>query len=234
MKDNQKIENALENFKENELIFASRLYKEQLREEVKEPTFYKTLERMCNEKKLYKIAKGTYYIPKKSKYGIVPVSDKEIIQAFTENNTGTVVGYALYNSLNITTQISKSVNVFSSNLEGQTKMIRNISVRNIPLQYSDKVKKMIHALEIFQNFNSIEDINYKAFLNFCEGFSQEYSNEVFEKVISKIKYQKCTISFMQEVLNYHGVPNTLNKYLSGLSIYKHPKMEELYETARVY
>ena len=48
-------------------------------------------------RELVKIAKGTYHLPKVSKYGIVPPSEKEIISAFTENGTGTVVGYSLYN-----------------------------------------------------------------------------------------------------------------------------------------
>ena len=54
--------------------------------------------------KLCKIAKGTYYRPKASKYGVVPPSQKEIVAAFTEQEKGTVVGYSLYNSLKLTTQ----------------------------------------------------------------------------------------------------------------------------------
>ena len=43
-----------------------------------------------------------------------------------------------------------------------------------------------------------------------------------------------TISFLREILNYHKVENNLDEYLSSLSEYKHPKMEELYEAARIY
>ena len=38
---------------------------------------------------------------------------------------------------------------------------------------------------------------------------------------------------MREVLNYYGVENNLNMYLSSLSEYKFPKMEEIYEIARI-
>lgn len=55
-------------------------------------------------------------MPKISKYGIIPPSEKEIISAFTENETGTVVGYSLYNQLNLTTQVSKKISVMSSAL----------------------------------------------------------------------------------------------------------------------
>jgi hypothetical protein len=59
------------------------------------------------------------------------------------------------------------------------------------------------------------------------------SDETFRKVISTINYKKSTIAFLQEILNFYGKENNLNMYLSNLSEYKYPKMEELYETARV-
>ena len=46
-----------------------------------------------------------------------------------------------------------------------------------------------------------------------------------------MRYQKKTISFLRNILNHYGVENNLNKYLSALSEYKHPTMEEIYETA---
>ena len=102
MKSSAVIKTALSNYKENELIHASKLYRKELVNQISEAAFYKTLERMCKSGELVKIAKGTYHLPKVSKYGIVPPSEKEIVSAFTKNGTGTVVGYALYNSLNLT------------------------------------------------------------------------------------------------------------------------------------
>ena len=110
----------------NELIFASKLYMQQLSSDVTESAYYKTLERLCKAGELCKIAKGTYYRPKASKYGVVPPSQKEIVSAFTEPDKGTVVGYSLYNNLKLTTQVSKTVEVFSSALEQQTKNIGNV------------------------------------------------------------------------------------------------------------
>ncbi len=55
--------------------------------------------------------------------------------------------------------------------------------------------------------------------------------KVFEQVLQKMRYQKKTISFCGYILNHYGVENNLNKYLSTLSEYKHPTMEEIYETA---
>lgn len=233
MKGNPIVRNALAEFEANELIIASKLYKEKLSGQITEAAYYKTLQRMCESGELVKIAKGTYHLPKVSKYGIVPPSEKEIVTAFTENKTGTVIGYSLYNALNLTTQIPKTITVMSSALEGLTKSIRNVIVYQVPLEFSKEITSMIHGLEVLQNFNSIQDINYSAFLKFSEELALSYNPEIFEEIVNTKTYKKSTISFLYEILNYYNVQNNLNKYLSALSEYKHPKMEELYEAARV-
>lgn len=233
MKSSLAVKKVLERYKENELIFASKVYKTDLHNKISEAAFYKTLERMCKSGELVKIAKGTYHLPKISKYGIVPPSEKEIISAFTKNGTGTVVGYSLYNTLNLTTQISKSVCVMSSALESFTKTIRNVNVQRAQIDYSENVKNMIHALEVLQNFNTIQDINYSAFINFAEQLARNYNEETAKEVLSTINYKKSTIAFLQDILNYYGKENNLSIYLSSLSEYKYPTMEGLYEAARI-
>ena len=233
MKSSQLITQTIEQIPENELIFASKLYTRQLSSEVTESAYYKTLERLCKAGELCKIAKGTYYRPKSSKYGIVPPSQKEIIAAFTEEEKGTVVGYSLYNSLKLTTQISKNVEVFSSALEQQTKNISNVLLQFCNLIYTPEVKSMISMLEVLQNFGEIQDLDYIQFVKFCEQFSETYTDEIFKQVCCQIKYPKRTISFLRNVLIHYNVSNDLNRYLSSLSEYKHPTMEEIYEVAHL-
>lgn len=233
MKSNSIVKTTLGKFKENELIIASKLYKEELSDQITEVAYYKTLQRMCDAGELVKIAKGTYHLPKVGKYGIVPPSERDIISAFTENKTGSVVGYYLYNELNLTTQISKTVNVFSSTLEGFSKSIRNIVIHHVPLNFSPEIETMVQGLEVLQNFNKIQDINYSAFIEYSKILAQTFEEKAFEEVISKINYKKSTISFFKEILSYYNVKNGLSKYLSALSEYKHPRMEELYEIARI-
>lgn len=227
MKGNPIVRNALDGFKPNELIVASKLYKDELSDQISEAAYYKTLQRMCESGELVNIAKGMYYLPKVSKYGIVPPSDKEIVTAFTENETGTIIGYTLYNALNLTTQIPKTITVLSSKLEGLKKTIGNIVVHKVPLQFSKKTTSMVQGLEVLQNFNSIQDLNNSAFLKFTQELATSYEPETFDNVVNTRTYKKSTISFFREILDYYNVPNNLNKYLSALSEYKHPRMEEL-------
>ena len=81
------IKYELDRHSKNELIFASKLYKEKLySKNVSETSFYKLLERMYKNKEIEKISKGVYYFPKKSKFGIVPVTEEEILSLFLKNN----------------------------------------------------------------------------------------------------------------------------------------------------
>ena len=126
------VRNELDKYRKNEIIFASKLYKEKLySKNVSETSFYKLLERMYKNKEIEKLSKGIYYFPKTTKFGVVPISDEEIISIFIKNNEGMVVGYNLYNKLNLTTQISKKITIYSSNVENEIKNIRNIEVKNV-------------------------------------------------------------------------------------------------------
>lgn len=233
MQSKNVIKTSLENYKENELIFASQLYRTKLYNKMTEAAFYKSIERMCKSGELIKISKGTYHLPKNSKYGVVPPSDKEIISAFTRNGTGTIVGYSLYNSLNLTTQVAKSIELMSSSIDGFTKTIRNIIIHQVEIDYSENVVNMINCLEVLQNYYNIQDLNNLAFKKYTEEVAKFYDEETFTKVIKTINYRKSTIAFLQEILNYYGVKNNLSSYLSCLTEYKFPKMEEINEIARI-
>lgn len=233
MKSNFIVKNTISEFKENELFAASKVYREKLSAQISEVAYYKTLQRMCEAGELVKIAKGTYHLPKKSKYGIIPPSEREIVSAFTENETGVVVGYNLYNRLNLTTQIPKSVMVMSSSIDGATKTVRNVIVSRVPLTYSKEIKNIVQGLEVLQDFNNIQDLNYPAFIKYAKELAESFDERTFEEVMAAKKYKKSTLSFLREILNYYHVDHDLNKYLSTLSKYKHPSMEEMYEFARV-
>ena len=232
MRNSEIIKNELQKYSVNEIIFASKLYREKLyNKNISEASFYKVLERMHNYKEIEKVSKGIYYFPKKTRYGIIPVSDDEIVSFFASNNEGMLIGYSLYNKLNLTTQVSKTVEVFSSALEQQTKNISNVLLMFCNLVYTPEVSGMIHMMEVLQNFGEIQDLNYTQFIKLCEQFSESYSDEVFAQVCQQIRYQKKTISFLRNILMHYQVPNNLERYLSSLSEYKHPTMEEIYEAA---
>lgn len=223
------VRNTISECKENELIVASDFYKTKLREHVSEPAFYKTLQRMHDSGEIEKVAKGIYYIPKKSKYGVVQPTEKEIIETFARGKMGMVIGYSLYNSLNLTTQVSKTVNVLSNAIDGQKKTIRNVVIQHVSIEFSDDVVNVIRCMEVLQNFGKIQDLNRKEFIKCTQTFASEFKMDAFERVIAVRAYKKATIAFLREILDFYQVPNMLGRYLSSMSTYKYPRMEELNE-----
>ena len=233
MKQSRLVEETIRRRRQNELILAGRLFREELADSVSEEAFYKTLERMCKCGELARLAKGTYYLPKKSLFGMVPLPEREIISAFTKGGKGTVIGYALYNRLGLTTQIAKTTEILSCSLDTQTRTIRNVIVRHSPLLFTKAVEEMVHALDVLQNVAAIQDLNHAALLAYSQKIAEGFQESVFEEVIEKQRFSKSTIAFLQEILNYFGKKHSLKTHLSTLSTYKYPKMEELYAAAQV-
>ena len=233
MKTRQLVEDVINEYSANEIFFASRLYKEKFSEILTEAAYYKILERMCNSHTLLNIARGIYCRPEKTPYGPLGPSESQILKAFTDSGSGIIVGYALYNHLGLTTQVSKRTEVFSHNLEQDRKTIGSICVSRHRLDYSKPVSDTIAMLEVLKHFDEIQDMNYKIFIEYAQEFSNNYRQDVFEYVASEIKYQKRTIAFLREILNYYGISNNLSRHLSALTRYNYPKMEKINELARV-
>ncbi len=228
------VRKSLEKYNENRLVFVGKLYREQLSSQISEVAFYKAIDRLHRAGELCRLSKGVYYIPRVGKYGIVPLSEREIVSAFTENDNGMEIGYMLYNALGLTTQISKTIRVLSCALEWDTRTMGNVVVQRRKLTFTEPVRNMVGAMEVFQNFGQIQDIDHGIFLRFAESFSNQYSDEVFEEVYRAIKYPKATIAFAENVLQHYGAKNGLSRHLSSLSSYKYPRMEEIYASARIF
>ena len=218
------IEQVILSQPENRIIIASRLYA-YISRLVPEMTYYKTLERMTKTGKLEHLTKGLYYRPRMTEYGVIPLSERTIIDFYSGGTKGIVVGASLYNSKGISTQIGKRVEILSTVLTEQKKNIRNVSISRIDMRISKNV------LEILQNYYSIEDLNKGALVRFLETYGSNYSEKTVEYVLKNRKYKKSTIAFLAAIMNHMGIENTLKKHLSGLSVYSIPTMRELYETA---
>lgn len=213
------------------IFFASELYNELIYELTSENAYYKMLERMCNSNELIKLGKGTYAIPRQTKYGIVEPSDEEIIEKFLRKQSGAVIGYALYNQFNLSTQVPKNIMIYTNDLIYDSLNIKNIKLKRVNLKFDEETILIIQALDILQNFNYIEDLNLSSFKDFTILLKNNYNDKKFNNVVEKIKYKKSTLSFFKNVLDYYNVSSTIDKYLSKLSTYNHPRMEELYDIA---
>lgn len=221
------IETIIEQEPENKLLEAHTLYNQSF-STIPEMTYYKTLERMCKKGFLVHLTKGLYYRPKNTRFGTVPISEKDIVDHYIKDNQGIVVGYRLYNQKGLTTQISKRVEILSSAVPGKKKNIHNVYVMNISISLTPETIPIIETLEILQNYKSIEDINNTALAAYMKEFARQYSDEDTVYVLKNRKYKKSTIAFLESFLNHFQVKNSLNQFLSSLSSYNIPDMKEFY------
>lgn len=225
------IETIIEQEPENKLLEASALYSQSF-STIPEMTYYKTLERMCKKGFLVHLTKGLYYRPKNTRFGTVPISEKDIVDHYIQDDQGIVVGYRLFNQKGLTTQISKRVEVLSSAVPGKKKNIHNVYVMSISISLTPETIPIIETLEILQNYKSIEDINNTALAAYMKDFAIEYSDDATVYVLKNRKYKKSTIAFLESFLNHFKVENTLNQFLSSLSSYAIPDMKEFYESTQ--
>lgn len=232
MNYNSEVLKQINLFEPNEIIVSRKLYREKLLS-VPELTFFKVLERMVKDSKLTRISKGIYCRPKASRFGAINSSEKEIIEYYIgeKNKSGLVIGYLLYNRYGLTTQISKKMELYSNLIPEQKKVIQNIFINRANIIFTDSVVKAIEAFEILQNYNEIEDINSAKLREYLKGFVQNYNDTATNQVLTHMHYKKRTIAFLEKILEYYKVENTLYKYLSRTSVYKIPRMEKIYDLA---
>lgn len=232
MKYREQILEEFQKVPENTLIMTGKLYRDKFAGKMGEAAFSQAICRLCKSNEIERISKGIYCRPKKTRFGVVLPSDKEIVDWFTNQGNGIIVGYDLYNSLGITTQVSKRVTAYSALADEQLKQIRNVTVHRHNLKYTSEIKTIICMMELLQHYEEIQDLNYAAFLGNMESLSKKYSEKAFETVRKEITYPKRTVAFLKQILDYYHVSNKLDRYLSSLSDYRVPKIEDLYETAQ--
>lgn len=223
-----KIRNTLEETPVHTLIDAASLCR--TFPDIPEKTCCKVLERMVKSGSLVRLTKGLYYRPKKTRFGTVPISEDEIIRYYIENNKGVVVGYAMYNRYGLTTQVGKNVRILS-NAVREEKKIGNISVEKAGVEIDKSIKVILEVLDVLQNYHAIEDLNRPMLASFLAEFCRHYSDSVAVSVLGERKYKKRTIAFMKAMLDYQGIRNSLEQYLSNLSKYKIPEMDEIFAAA---
>ncbi|WP_294523295.1 hypothetical protein, partial [uncultured Anaerovibrio sp.] len=78
----QIIEQLIEKQPENKILTANQLYRE-LPTDSSEQAFYQTVTRLTKKGILCHLTKGLYYRPRCSRFGEVPLSERNIIEHYT-------------------------------------------------------------------------------------------------------------------------------------------------------
>ena len=228
MTNKKNVLESINRHNENGLFYSSEIFNQYLKNDMNDITFSKIISRLNAEKEIERVSKGLYSLGVKTKYGNVYSSEKDIVDRYVKENKGIILGYKFYNSIGLTTQISKHILVYSNNTNSECKKIKNIEIRRFNIDYNEENKKALEILDILNNFLSIEDINNNVFVDFTSGYLKDYNEEAVERVIETCKYPKSTIAFLKEILDCNNIKNDLGKYLSSFSKYNYPDVGEIF------
>ncbi len=229
MSHRTRIMNSVNYYPALKIIDAQKVYNEKF-SDIPEPTFFKVVSRMTQEGSLKRISKGIYCKPKLGKYGVIMPSEKNILEYYLgeKGNKGVVIGYQLFNKYGLTTQISKVVTAYSSEITQQNKTVKNIKIQKANLNFDNRTIKMVELLEVLQEYMNIEDLNKKSLLSYLEKSISHYDEKILDKIMKSMNYKKHTIASLKTILDYYNVENSLSKYLNGTSRYNTINMEELH------
>ena len=223
MKHKDEIIDYFDGLQSMKLVVANKLYYEKFHK-MSEGAFFKALERLVNQGFLIRVAKGLY-IKSAEQLDKVQMEQAVLDYFFGENNdNGMYTGYRLYMKYAITDADDGKIELYSNAVNKDS--IR-IHIRRVSIELSYDKTKILEALEIFQNYSRIKDLNKHHFARYARNFALSYKDDIATYVIDNVKYKKNTIAFMKKVLDMYKIDNTLGQYLSYASKYNIPTVMKL-------
>lgn len=193
-----------------------------------QPALAKALGRLVLKGELQKIAKGKYYIPKKTIFGNLKPADSELVKDFLEQN-GKVVGYitgtTAFASMGLTTQISSSI------LIGTNKYRRPITRNGVKvsflLQENTITPSNIPLLRILDALRLIKEIPAtspdECVINICKiigTLSKEQKPELAELSLAYTPYVRALLGTIYENMGLDT--EVIIQTLNGVTSYKLP------------
>ncbi len=225
------------------VVSANLLYEKEF-SKMTEAAFFKTMERLAKDGILKRMGKGLYAAADADDKtsdsrsrddedangkGLDSKNTELMLNYFfgENNDNGMYIGQKLYVKYGITDVTSDDIMLYSNIISKATCNVGNIHVKRVDVELTYENTKIIEALEIMQNFDSIEGLNKARFARFAKQFSKFYNDEAAVYVITHMKYKKSTIAFMKKVLDMYKVPHSLQQFLSHSSKYKVPPVQRV-------
>ena len=121
----------------------------------------KAVNRLVDEKRLTRLSKGKFYIPKKGLLGEVKPTDAELLRTMLYKNgrlRGYLTGLSLYNKLGLTTQMPSTITL-AINGARQQKEFGTIRIKMIETRIPVKEEnvKLLQYLDALKNIKTISD-----------------------------------------------------------------------------
>ena len=121
----------------------------------------RAVNRSVENKRLKRVSKGRFYVPRTGMLGDMPLSDEARLRDVLYRNgqrCGYVTGPALYNRLGLTTQVPKTITV-ATNRAAQTKNFGTIRIKLTPrrVPISNSVVPLLEILDVLRDLKQLAD-----------------------------------------------------------------------------
>ena len=167
-------------------------------------TLMKVLNRLEEDGLLLKVAKGLYFINDGTEY-----SEEKLISYYGESNRGIVIGYPLYNKLEISNHKDNETIIYTNELGIKSKTVGKIQLKKMNLfRFEETEKSIITALEILdKGFDNIIDCDVMKTIQVLQQCVLKYNDFAFEMIIKNHKYCNTTVFKLSEQLQRLLVSN---------------------------
>lgn len=187
-----------------------------------------SISRLVAQKKLMRLSKGKFYIPKKGVFGPRRPSEQEILKSIIYKN-GRLVGYetgmSLYNKLGFTTQVPRMITI-ACNGGRQEMQFKPIRIRKIftRIPIEEKNVKLMQYLDVLKDIKKIPETDINLSLKRIRRFIEQLSEREQQRLIDlSIRYYspqvKALIGLILTNLD-RNVPEKLRVSLNPITTYK--------------
>ena len=164
-------------------------------------TLLKILNRLEEEMLLETVTKGVYYI------GTKRLTEDFLLSQYIDNGKGMVIGYEMFNSIGLSAYQDDKVEAYTNAITSQQKTIGQFRLKKAELLFDDATIDVVAILEILDAGFAIKDYDYNTYRNITGLLAQSYSDEIFGKVISAIRYKYSTIEKLSALLDRMKINN---------------------------
>jgi hypothetical protein len=199
----------------------------------------KALNRMAASGKITKLSKGKYYKPENTPFGNLQPNQAQVVKDLLEDDgkiTGYLTGYSIYNKLNLTTQVSNTIQIGKNQVRPSFKRERyiiafinqknTITRENIPL---------LQVLDAIRYIKKIPDASIetssKRFLAIIKNYSDKEINTLVRLALKYPPATRALLGALLEKLQKDFATEALFKSLNPITKYKLTGAKKVLSTA---
>jgi hypothetical protein len=195
----------------------------------------KALNRKVASGEIAKIAKGKFYVPQQSIFGVLKPNEQEMIKDLLEEN-GEIVGYltglSMFNRLGLTTQVSAATVIGKNEVRPAFK--RGYLRIDFIKQKNKITKDNVQLLQILDAIRYVKeipdaDIDFlcNRFLSILKNIPRDFQSKMVELTILYPPATRALLGALLDELGAIDLTEPLYKSLNPITVYKLPRASKV-------